>query len=411
MKPTKLILHRRDMLRLTAAALLGTAAAPAACTGPDPPTASSSGSRVSRVRRFTVTSKRWKVVGKNSHLDVHGDTATDSLLIIDTTSGLQGFGWSRSNETDAAELLNRDPLDFFQPGRGIASPLGRGDAPLWDLTGKILNEPAWRLLGGYGSEWVPVYDGSIYFSDLQPEYADRGISRILEEIDHSLELGHRAFKIKVGRGFKWMAAELGLARDIEGVRAIRAHVGPDVKLMVDSNNGYDLATTKRFLEEADIEFFFVEEMFPESVEEDLELKQWIRSRGWNTLVADGESARDPEHFTPYIERAAFDVLQGDMRRFGFTELRDLARTAAPAGVGLAPHNWGSYLGLYMQLILGRGIPNFVMAEQDPAHTELFDASDFELREGRMRVPDTPGCGLALRTERLADETLDWELHV
>ncbi|HIA49973.1 MAG TPA: hypothetical protein EYN90_05250 [Acidobacteria bacterium] len=351
------------------------------------------------------------MVGKNSHLDVHGDTATDTLLIIDTTSGLQGFGWANASETEAVELLNKDPLNFFHPAQGVVSPLGRGDAPLWDLAGKILGEPAWRLLGGYGPEWVPVYDGSIYFSDLQPEYAERGISRILEEVDHSLERGHRAFKIKVGRGFKWMEPEVGLARDIEVVRAIRAHVDPDVKLMVDSNNGYDLDTTKRFLEEADVEFFFVEEMFPESVEEDLELKRWIQARGWETLVADGESARDIEHFTPYIARAAFDVLQGDIRRFGFTELRDLARLAAPAGIGLAPHNWGSYLGLYMQAVLGRGIPNFVMAEQDPAQTELFDASGFELREGRMRVPDTPGCGLALRTERLANQTLDWELNV
>ena len=207
-----------------------------------------------------------------------------------------------------------------------------------------------------------------------------------------------------------MPSAAGLTRDIQVVRAIRSHVGPDIKLMVDSNNGYDLATTKRFLEEADIEFFFVEEMFPESVDEDLELKEWIHSRGWATLVADGESARELDHFTPYIQRGAFDVLQGDMRRFGFTELRNLARQAAPAGVSLAPHNWGSYLGGFMQVVLGRGIPNLIMAEQDPAQTDLFDASAFELRDGRMRAPDTPGCGLVLRTDRLIDETLNWEIH-
>ena len=139
-------------------------------------------------------------------------------------------------------------LEFFEPGRGIVSPLGREDAPLWDLTGKIFNEPVWRLLGGYGPATVPVYDGSIYFSDLDPEYRDRGIHRILEEIDYALELGHRAFKIKVGRGYQWMPSAAGLTRDIQVVRAIRSHVGPDIKLMVDSNNGYDLATTKRFLE-------------------------------------------------------------------------------------------------------------------------------------------------------------------
>ncbi len=402
-------LNRRDVLRIGAAGLLGAAGAPTAWAGQD--TASvSSGTRIRQIRHFTVTSKRWKVVGKNSHLDVHGDTATDALLVIETTSGHQGFGWSNPSEAEAAELLNKDPLQFFHPGRGVMGPLGQGDAPLWDLAGKLLDEPAWRLLGGYGQEWVPVYDGSIYFSDLQPEYAERGIPRILEEIDYSLERGHRAFKIKVGRGFQWMESEAGLTRDIEVVRAIHDHVGPDVKLMVDANNGYDLATTKRFLEAADVEFLFIEEMFPESVDEDLELKRWLRSKGWATLVADGESARELEHFTPYIDRAAFDVLQGDMRRFGFTELRDLARRAAPAGVGLAPHNWGSYLGLYMQVVLGRGIPNFVMAEQDPAQIDLFDASGFELREGRMRVPDTPGCGLGLHADRLTSQTFDWEVR-
>ena len=403
-------MRRRDMLQLTTAALLATTTSPIAWSGQAPTAANSSGDRITRIRHFTVTSKRWKVVGKNSHLDVHGDTATDRLLIINTASGLEGFGSSNPDEADAARLLNKDPLKFFKPGRGIVSPLGRGDAPLWDLTGKIFNEPVWRLLGGYGPATVPVYDGSIYFSDLEPEYRDRGIPRILEEIDYALELGHRAFKIKVGRGYQWMPSTAGLTRDIQVVRAIRAHVGADVKLMVDSNNGYDLATTKRFLEEANIEFFFVEEMFPESVDEDLELKEWIHSRGWATLVADGESARELDHFTPYIQRGAFDVLQGDMRRFGFTELRNLARQAAPAGIRLAPHNWGNYLGLYMQLVLGRGIPNLIMAEQDPANTDLFDASAFELRDGRMRVPDTPGCGLVLRTDRLVDETLNWEIH-
>ena len=94
-------------------------------------------------------------------------------------------------------------------------------------------------------------------------------------------------------------------------------------------------------------------------------------------------------------------------RFGLTR-RDVLRIGA-AGL-LGPHNWGSYLGLYMQVVLGRAIPSFVMAEQDPAQTDLFDASGFELREGRMRVPDTPGCGLGLRADRLASQTLDWEVR-
>ena len=45
--------------------------------------------------------------------------------------------------------------------------------PLWDLAGKALRQPVYALLGGKGARRVPVYDGSIYFADLLPEYTSR----------------------------------------------------------------------------------------------------------------------------------------------------------------------------------------------------------------------------------------------
>lgn len=368
--------------------------------------------RITRISRFSVESTRWKVVGKNSHLGSHGKAARDRVLHLETGTDLHGIGSCFAGKAEVAQLLGKDPLSFYRPGIGVVSPLGNGDAPLWDLVAKIHQQPAWRLFGGYGPEWVPCYDGSIYFSDLEPEYASRGIDRILEEVEHGLEEGHRAFKIKVGRGYKWMEKKAGLERDIEVVRAIRKEVGPDVKLMTDANNGYDLATTKRFLEEVNDELHFVEEMFPEDIEEDLELKTWLRQKGWRTLVADGESAREEKHFVPYIQARALDVLQGDMRRFGFTRLLNLSRMTSTTGIRLAPHNWGSYLGFYMQLVLARGIPNFLMAEQDPGKTDLFAGSSrFELREGKVRVPEVPGCGLEFRRDEFARRhSVDWVLR-
>jgi len=52
----------------------------------------------------------------------------------------------------------------------------------------------------------------------------------------------------------------------------------------------------------------------------------------------------------------------------------------------------------MQLVLARGIPNFLMAEEDRSTSDLFDTSAFTFKEGKMRVPDSPGCGLVLREE-------------
>jgi len=215
-----------------------------------------------------------------------------------------------------------------------------------------------------------------------------------------LDDGHRAFKIKVGRGFKWMEPEAGFRRDVEVMRAVRKLVGPKVRLMVDANNAFDLDGTIRWLDAVDDDLFFVEEMFPERVEEDLKLKAYLKAKGRTTLVADGESAREVGHFDPYLKAGAMDVLQADIRAFGLTLLWELSRRAAAAGHSalLAPHNWGSFLGVYMMVVLGRGIPNFLMAEQDTSSSDLFDTSGFVKKEGLMKVPDTPGCGLVLRED-------------
>ena len=54
------------------------------------------------------------------------------------------------------------------------------------------------------------------------------------------------------------------------------------------------------------------------------------------------------------------------------------RALDKSGIKLAPHNWASFLGLYMQLVLARGIPNFLIAEQDTSTRDLFDTSAFVL---------------------------------
>lgn len=365
--------------------------------------------KITCVSKFSLHSERWKVVGKNSRGGVHGKYAKDEVIKIETNSGVEGVGFSRAEKEQARSLLGKDPLSFYQPGIGIYSPLGVGDAPLWDLIGKIYQQPVWRLIGGFGPEWVPVYDGSIYFSDLEPQYGSKGIDRILYEVEYSLKKGHRAFKIKVGRGAKWMEPKAGFQRDVEVVRAIRNLVGPEIKLMVDANNGYDLVTTKRFVEAADDNFFFIEEMFQENVEKYQQLMQWLKENNRNILVADGENAKEVDDFNAYIKQKLIDVFQGDMRRFGFTNFQKISQNTINFGIRLAPHNWGSLLGFYMQLTLGRGIPNFLMAEQDPLVTDMVDVSAFEFKEGKIKVPNIPGCGIVFKKDFFSkSDSLIWK---
>ncbi len=169
--------------------------------------------------------------------------------------------------------------------------------------------------------------------------------------------------------------------------------------MVDANNGFTPETARQFLDAVDDDLFFVEEMFPEDVAEDRRFKEHLSAKGWTTKVADGESAGDVDHFVPYIDGGALDVLQGDIRAFGLSRLWELSqRATSRPGITLAPHNWGSFLGVYMQAVLARGIPNFLMAEMDTATSDLFDTSAFTFQDGRIRVPDRPGNGLSLHED-------------
>src|SRR5262249_43824631 len=206
--------------------------------------------------------------------------------------------------------------------------------------------------------------------------------------------------VKVGRGFRWMDRDAGLRRDVEVVKAVRRLVGPDVKLMADANNAFDLEDAERWLDAAGGEnLFFVEEMFPEQVERDLMLKAYLRAKGYATLVADGESARDLDDFDALVAHEALDVFQPDIRAFGLTRQAAVARKlAVKPRLKLAPHNWGSFLGFFMQLTLGRAVPNFLIAEQDPCASDLFDTSAYTFKDGEVGVPDVPGCGLTLRED-------------
>ncbi|MBW8042517.1 MAG: mandelate racemase/muconate lactonizing enzyme family protein [Planctomycetes bacterium] len=361
--------------------------------------------KITRIVGFDLLSERSKLAGKNSRRDVHGRRATDRMVRLFTNAGLEGIGNCRTGKKELAQLLGKNPFEFYtSTNRRITGPLGTGTMPLWDLIGKVLKKPVYKLLGGAGPKRVPVYDGSIYFSDLLPEYEHKPLDRFKEEIDMGMAIGHRAFKVKIGRGAKWMQPKEGYARDVEVLKTIRQHAGPKILIGVDANNGYDLAKTKRLMEELpDYNFAFLEEMFPEQVEKCLKLKRFIRRHGWKTLIADGETQSKLDAYKPFIKARAIDIFQGDMNRFGFEGILTEAGWCKPQGLQVAPHNWGSLVGYYMQLHVGRAITNFYRAEHDPLSNAVLIADGYEIRNGSASVPEAPGFGLKIDEEKFSQK--------
>jgi L-alanine-DL-glutamate epimerase-like enolase superfamily enzyme len=327
------------------------------------------------------------------------------MIRIFTNAGVEGIGTCRAEAKAVAQLLGQDPFALYRrDDRIMTGPLGAGTMPLWDLVGKFLQKPIYELLGAKGPKSVPVYDGSIYFQDLLPEYAGRWQDRFRQEIDLGLKMGHRAFKIKIGRGAKWMKRDQGDARDVEVVQLIRQHLGKGVVLGVDANNGYDLAGAKRFLERLGaVNLAFVEELLPETVEECLALKAFLKEKGWATLLADGETQRTLEVFKPFLAARAIDIFQGDMNHFGLEGILTEAAWARDQGLLVAPHNWGSLVGYYLQLHVGRSITNFYRAEHDPLSSAVLVAEGYKRKDGASSVPDCPSFGLSLNEQAFARE--------
>jgi L-alanine-DL-glutamate epimerase-like enolase superfamily enzyme len=223
--------------------------------------------------------------------------------------------------------------------------------------------------------------------------------------------GHRAFKIKIGRGHKWMDREAGDARDVQVVETIRKHAGDDVLLGVDANNGYDLEGAKRFLDRtSDFRLAFFEEPFPEEVEQCLELKRFIAERRLKTMLADGEGQDDLAVYRPFVEAKAIDVLQGDMNSFGIEGILAEAAMAEPQGILIAPHNWSSLLSLYQQVHVGLVVPNFYRAEHDPLSSDVLIAEGYRIDGGVCSVPDAPGFGLGIDERRFERVKVNFDLR-
>ena len=361
--------------------------------------------KITRIVGFDLVSKRCKVCGKNSRSDVHGDKATDRMVRVFTNTGLEGLGNCRATEASLASLVGKNPFDFFRSEEpAFRSPLGVGTMPLWDLAGKALKKPVYELLGGRGQQRVPVYDGSIYFQDLMPEYADRWPDRFKEEIDLGFRRGHRAFKIKIGRGAMWMPLEEGYERDKAVVSLIRRHVGPEIILAVDANDhGYDLARTKRFLTELpNIDLAFMEEMFPEEVKLYLDLKAFFAEKKLKTLIADGETQKTLDPFKPFLAARAIDIYEGDINTFGIEGIMTEAAWARPEDSRVSPHGWGSLAGFYESLQVGRAITNFYRSENDPLDSDVLIADGYVIKDGTASVPDAPGFGLKLDEKQFAE---------
>ncbi len=380
--------------------------------------ASTSAARITRIRLSTLQGRFQKFVAMNAYDTApKGYTYEHTLIRIETDQGVEGIGagtYSIADGTYAASLkplIGANPLDLYKMDGGRivgrnpshADLLARNrhlDGALYDVIGKLTGKPAWQLIGESAREKVPVYDGTLYFSDVW--FRDRGVKAVVEECEEAVKSGYRGIKIKAGRGDKWMPRKAGDDRDIEVVHAVRAAVGPNTMFMVDPNYGYrnQFDAAWRFLYETrDAKLHFMEEIFPETVDAYTKLRAKMNEAGMKTMIAAGEHMRDIHGFDPYLKPVRLlDVVQLDIRQGGFLDNAELGRMAGAAGGAAVPHNWASQIGTIMGVQLSRGVKSVPMAESDRSTCDVLITDEYKFQDGAIAVPSKPGLAIAINED-------------
>lgn len=249
---------------------------------------------------------------------VFGEYRT-TLVKVDTDEGITGWGecMVRFSPTATRDIVNyiapiligKDPFDTEMIWEFMfGSMMNRGhyqgffieaisgiDCALWDIKGKALGVPVYKLLGAGGRPSFMAYASSIRF---------RGLEIVKETAQKFKDNGFRAMKIKIGQKPE---------NDMLTVRAVREVVGDDIELTVDANCGYDPKTALRVgkvLEECNIRWF--EEPVPPDNYDGYRLL----SDNLSVPIAGGEA-----HFLRWgmkdlIVRGGIDIVQPNICRAG-----------------------------------------------------------------------------------------------
>ena len=179
-------------------------------------------------------------------------------------------------------------------------------------------------------------------------------------------------------------------------------VGEKATIMLDANNGYTLNLTKRVLgETAGCRIHWMEEPFHEDRVLYQDLRQWLRSEGLGTLIADGEGEASPS-LLAWAEDGLIDVVQYDIFGYGFSRWLALGRQLDGWGVQSAPHHYGGFYGNFAVPHLAAAIDGFAYAEWDEADVPGIDTSAYAIHDGLVHVPDAPGFGLLLDNDRFTE---------
>jgi galactonate dehydratase len=265
----------------------------------------------------------------------------------------------------------------------------------WDIVGKALEQPVYRLLGGAVRDRIKTYANGWYTVERTPEEFHAAARTVVDA-------GYRALKLDPFGSGLWELEPAERTRSIELVEAVADAVGDDVEILVEMHGRFTPAVALGLAR--DLERFrpaWIEEPVPP---ENLKALASVTRRA-NIPVATGERIHARAEFRELFELEAADILQPDIAHFGgILETRKLAATAETHYLLVAPHNVCGPVATAANLHLAACTPNFKIQEH---FNDFADKWIFEVATGLPRVDPADGC-FPLPSRPGLGVSLDWD---
>ena len=249
----------------------------------------------------------------------------------------------------------------YQGMQGITQfALSLVDIAVWDILGKAAGLPVYKMLGAVRDR-MPAYAMCGWYRENDSDH-----SQYKRTINETLEIGYRAFKVKVGR--------FGLDDDVERIEVGRKTAGKDIRILVDANQAFNrVEAIRRGRAYQELGCFWYEEPLPPWDHEGYaEVAQTLDMR-----IATGENEYNKRAFTDLLMKRGADVVQPDNRRAGGpTEWMEIGAIADGFGVELASHGGGP---VNMNILCA--IPNAIYMESGGKQ---------KMVNGEVLAPEEPG---------------------
>jgi len=311
---------------------------------------------------------------------LYGPIDREAAILIETQLRNLVLGKDAMAVETVWDLLYRSNRHFRSSHPMMA--ISAIDNCLWDLRGRVLNSPVYRLLGGPSRNAVEAYGSALGFS-VEPGAAAK----------KAVELSQQGF-----RSQKWFFAH-GPGDGPEGVRrcadlvfALRMAAGQDVDLMFDAFMGWTLDFALAWARRVESQHpRWIEEAFlPDQLDSFAALR-----RATSIPVAAGEHLYNRWEVNRYLDAQAINVVQADPEWCGgVSELLKICHLASAAGVQVVPHGHSLHAALH------------VVAAQPPSLCPLVEYLILKMRSyyffekrqlvpsgGFISLPDAPGFGI------------------